>query len=117
MHNLITGDEINNMSMEEFPSPDLLWDMYKSDSGGISEEEENVLNVPYHYEVDGKEPRYYQWIAINRALSSIVRGDKRLLLVLATGTGKTLVAFQIIWRLLKAKSVKKKSCFLQIEIF
>lgn len=66
-----------------------------------------MLSVPYYYHEGDHEPRYYQWIAINRVLAAIARGDKRMLVVLATGTGKTLVAFQIIWRLLKSKKVKR----------
>ena len=106
MHDMITGTEETDIPMGSFPSPDELWQRYKTESG-LSDAEESILATPYHYREGDKEPRYYQWIAINRVLSAVARGDKRMLVVLATGTGKTMVAFQIIWRLLQSKTVKR----------
>ena len=78
---------------------------------GLEEVEvEQVYTQSYHKDVDGKEPRYYQRIAINRAVEAIAKGQDKVLLVMATGTGKTYTAFQIIWRLWKAK--KKKRIFI-----
>lgn len=107
-HDMKNGTEIKDIPMSAFPSPDDLWNRYRTDNTDFTDDEAMLLATPYHYQ-DGfsKEPRYYQWIAINRVLASIARGDKRMLIVLATGTGKTMVAFQIIWRLLQAKKVRR----------
>ncbi|MCD7957192.1 MAG: DEAD/DEAH box helicase family protein [Lachnospiraceae bacterium] len=106
MHDLLTGTELEDIALDDFPSPEELKKQYRQESG-FSDKEESMLSVPYYYREGDHEPRYYQWIAINKVLSGIARGDKRMLIVLATGTGKTLVAFQIIWRLLKAKAVRR----------
>lgn len=106
MHDRLTGTEIEDIALEDFPSPDELWRQYRQESG-FSDKEESLITVPYYYHEGDHEPRYYQWIAINKVLAGVARGDKRMLIVLATGTGKTLVAFQIIWRLLKAKAVRR----------
>ncbi|MBR4372278.1 MAG: DEAD/DEAH box helicase family protein, partial [Victivallales bacterium] len=74
---------------------------------GLTPEEERILEQHYYSSMDTYPPRYYQRIAINRTLDAIARGRKRLLLVMATGTGKTYTAFQIVWRLLKCGMVKK----------
>ena len=92
--------------MDKFPSPEELWARYRAESG-ITSAAEKMLSVPYYYKEGMHEPRYYQWIAVNRVLEAIANGKRRALLVLATGTGKTLVAFQIIWRLLAAKKVQR----------
>ena len=107
-HDMEKGTEIKDIPMDAFPSPDELWSRYRADNTDFTDDEASLLTTPYHYQ-DGfsKEPRYYQWIAINRVLAAIARGDKRMLIVLATGTGKTMVAFQIIWRLLQAKKVSR----------
>ena len=89
-----------------FPSPEELWAKYRAESG-ITEAAEKMLAVPYYYREGMHEPRYYQWIAVNRVLTAIANGKRRALIVLATGTGKTLVAFQIIWRLLEARKVQR----------
>lgn len=102
---MITGAE-RNISMEEFPSPEEMWERYKQEFE-INPEQENMALTPYYYQLGGKTPRYYQAIAVNRALDAIAKGQDRILLVLATGTGKTLVAFQIMWRLLETKRVRK----------
>jgi len=97
------------LSLREFPSPDELWLRYRKWKG-LKEEHENIITqeyAPSKY----KTPRYYQQIAVNRAVETVAKGQKRILLVMATGTGKTYVAAQIIHKLWKAK-VKKRILFL-----
>ena len=109
MYDMETGEETtlgNFIPMDQFPSPDELWDRYRREHG-ITPAAEELLSVPYHYEEDMHEPRYYQWIAINKVIEAIANGRRRLLICLATGTGKTLVAFHIFWRLLAVKRVKR----------
>ncbi|WP_339197709.1 DEAD/DEAH box helicase family protein [Aeribacillus sp. FSL k6-2211] len=96
--------------MDQFPSPQELWERYKRWKG-ITEREEKIITQDYFVDPSGKAPRYYQRIAINRTVEAIAKGQNRILLVLATGTGKTLTAFQIIWRLWKSK-MKKRILFL-----
>lgn len=91
-------------SLEQFPSPEVIWKRYKKKHGIV--EEELVLQ-PYHDDGSGKEPRYYQTDAINRTVEAVARGQNRILLVMATGTGKTYTTFQIIWRLWKARRAKR----------
>ncbi|MGE4545691.1 MAG: EcoAI/FtnUII family type I restriction enzme subunit R [Pedobacter sp.] len=98
------------LSLQSFPIPDDLWQRYKAWKG-IDEAPEEVLTQPYHSDGSGKEPRYYQRIAINRTIEAIAREQDRILLVMATGTGKTYTAFQIIWRLWKSRT-KKRILFL-----
>jgi type I restriction enzyme R subunit len=90
-----------NLTLEDFPSPAELWAAYRSWKGLAPAEEEIVLQ-DYHDDGSGKTPRYYQTNAINKAVEAIAKGQNRILLVMATGTGKTYTAFQIIWRLWKA---------------
>jgi type I restriction enzyme R subunit len=92
--------------LDAFPSPDELWARYKR-FRGITEHQEALVTEPYYDDGGGKEPRYYQAEAINRVIEKIAQGDKRLLLVMATGTGKTYTTFQIIYRLWKAKKAKR----------
>ena len=96
--------------LDEFPSPDTLWGIFK-DNTSINEQQEKIVTEPYYSERDDKAPRYYQLNAINLTVDAVMRGQNRILLVMATGTGKTFTAFQIIWRLWKAK-VKKRILFL-----
>lgn len=103
---LQSEDIETELSMDEFPSPETLWERYKS-YRGIEDEEEALITQPYFDDGSGKEPRYYQAEAINRVIEKVSKGEKRLLLVMATGTGKTYTTFQIIWRLWKAKHVKR----------
>ncbi|WP_019123903.1 EcoAI/FtnUII family type I restriction enzme subunit R, partial [Brevibacillus massiliensis] len=98
------------IGLDEFPSPEKLWERYKQWKG-ITEEQERIITQDYFSDGSGKTPRYYQRIAINRAVEAIAKGQNRLLLVLATGTGKTLIAFQLIWRLWKSRT-KKRILFL-----
>lgn len=100
------GEEIETQfPLDEFPSPEKLWNRYKK-SRGIRPEDEKIVVQPYYTDGSGKEPRYYQVEAINRTIEAVAKGQKRILLVMATGTGKTYTTFQIIWRLWKAKVVK-----------
>ncbi len=96
--------------LEKFPSPDDLWAKYCS-AKGLTDTQVSVTNQDYFDDGSGKKPRYYQLVAINRTVEAIARGEKRVLLVMATGTGKTYTAFQIIWRLWKS-GAKKRILFL-----
>lgn len=98
------------ISLNDFPSPESLWHMYKQNVG-INGQQEKVITQPYYSEREDKAPRYYQLNAINLAVDVVMRGQYRVLLVMATGTGKTYMAFQIIWRLWKA-GVKHRILFL-----
>jgi len=89
-----------------FPPPAELWQRYKI-YRGIKDDAEALVIQPYHLDASGKEPRYYQVEAINRTIEAVANGQKRVLLVMATGTGKTYTTFQIIWRLWKAKVIKR----------
>lgn len=101
------GEDIETeLVMDSFPSPDELWRRYKS-FRGIKDADESLVTEPYYDDGSNKEPRYYQVEAINRVIEKVAQGDKRLLLVMATGTGKTYTTFQIIYRLWKAKKVKR----------
>lgn len=108
-HDLITGKE-RELSLEEFPTREELWARYKSEAN-VGEKLEKVIEVPYYYEMGAKEPRYYQRIAINKTVEAVARGEKRIMFVMATGTGKTFTAFQIIHRLMKA-GLSKRVLFL-----
>lgn len=99
-----------SLALNEFPSPDDLWARYRAWKGLAPAQEKLVLQ-PYQDDGDGKEPRYYQRNAINATMEAIAKGQNRILLVMATGTGKTYTAFQIIWRLWKA-GAKKRILFL-----
>ncbi|MCY4107927.1 MAG: DEAD/DEAH box helicase family protein [Chloroflexi bacterium] len=99
-----------NLSLDAFPSPDELWARYR-EWKGLEPEAERVFLHDYHEDSAGKTPRYYQVNAINAAIEAIAKGRNRILLVMATGTGKTYTAFQIIWRLWKAGR-KKRILFL-----
>lgn len=98
------------LSLDEFPSPDELWRRYRKWKG-LDDREEQIISQQYYFDESGKMPRYYQQTAINRCVQAIIDGQNRLLLVMATGTGKTYTAFQIIWRLWKA-GIKKRILFL-----
>ena len=106
---LITGG-ICNLSLDEFPSPDELYHRYVNEMN-FSETGEKALLEPYYWVPGYKTPRYYQRIAIDRTVNAVACGRDRVLLVCATGTGKTFMAFQIIYRLWKA-GIKKKILFL-----
>ncbi|MBO5544535.1 MAG: DEAD/DEAH box helicase family protein [Oscillospiraceae bacterium] len=112
-HDFLTGLE-RQLALEEFPSEDEMIARYKAESNGgagISPAEQTILDQPYYSSQNTWPPRYYQRIAVNRTLDAIARGQKRLLLVMATGTGKTYTAFQIVYRLLQS-GIKRKILYL-----
>lgn len=111
-HNRLATDNTKEsiLPLNQFPTPEALWQLYKNRQS-LSDEQERVISQPYYVEREDKTPRYYQRNAINLTVDAITRGQNRILLVMATGTGKTYTAFQIIWRLWKA-GVKKRILFL-----
>ncbi|RVT82449.1 EcoAI/FtnUII family type I restriction enzme subunit R [Inhella crocodyli] len=98
------------LTLEQFPSPAELWQRYCAWKGFDAEDSQRV-EAPYFDDGTGRMPRYYQMNAINRTVEAVARGQNRVLLVMATGTGKTYTAFQIIWRLWKSRQ-KKRILFL-----
>ncbi|MCZ4315585.1 DEAD/DEAH box helicase family protein [Comamonadaceae bacterium G21597-S1] len=99
------------LQLHEFPALTDLWLLYQQWKGLTEPQAVRLVEQPYYADGSGREPRYYQRVAINRAIEAIAKGQQRVLLVMATGTGKTYTAFQIIWRLWKAKA-KKRILFL-----
>lgn len=96
----------SEIRLEDFPSPDELWHKYCVWKG-YKEEHLPIITQDYYDDGSGKSPRYYQLQAINKTVEAVASGQDRILLVMATGTGKTYTAFQIIWRLWKAKARKR----------
>jgi type I restriction enzyme R subunit len=94
------------LGLDEFPSPADLWARYRAWKG-ITNETDKVVRFPYYEDSSGRDLRYYQRIAAQRTIEAVVRGQRRILLAMSTGTGKTYTAFQIIWRLWKAGVVKR----------
>ena len=112
-HDFLNGTE-RQITMSEFPTYEELVTRYKRDSNkgeGLSVPEETLQKQPYYTSATTYSPRYYQRIAVNRTLNAIAQRQERLLLVMATGTGKTYTAFQIVYRLIKSK-LKKKILYL-----
>ena len=112
-HDFLTGAE-RDIKLADFPTPDELYARYKKGANagnGLNSEEEAIIQQPYYSSQNTYPPRYYQRIAVNRTLDAIARGQDRILLVMATGTGKTYTAFQIVYRLLKS-GMKKKILYL-----
>lgn len=105
------GQIEKELSLDEFPSPETLWEKYKQYKGIESNEVEEVASQEYFQDESGRSPRYYQQIAINRTVEAVAKKQDRILLVMATGTGKTYTAFQIIYRLWKS-GAKKRILFL-----
>ena len=108
-YDFLTGKE-RSFSMDEFPTKEELYGRYLAEShdgNGLSDEELKVIRQPYCTGIDIYPPRYYQRNAVNRTVNAIAQGKKRMLLVMATGTGKTYTAFQIVYRLINAGLVKK----------
>lgn len=108
-HNKVpkAGEDIEcEIPLDSFPAPAELWQRYKT-YRNIEDSDEDLVVEPYQNDGSGKEPRYYQAEAINRVIEAVAKGKKRLLLVMATGTGKTYTTFQIIWRLWKAKKARR----------
>ncbi len=111
-HNQIAPDGIieRELLLNEFPSPQTLWQWWAAHRG-LNDHQNALVTQDYYSDGSDKNPRYYQLLAINKTIEAIARGQNRILLVMATGTGKTFTAFQIIWRLWKAKA-KKRILFL-----
>lgn len=105
-HDFLLGSE-RDIDLDSFPSEKELWDRFISGKD-ISPEQEMIITEPNYYDAfSQKKPRYYQRVAIDRTLEAISKGQKRILLVMATGTGKTFTAFQIIWKLLNTRTIKR----------
>jgi type I restriction enzyme, R subunit len=111
-HNKIATDGIieREIGLDEFPSPETLWAWWCTHRG-LSEPQQKLVTQDYYSDGSNKTPRYYQLLAIDKTIEAIAKGQNRILLVMATGTGKTFTAFQIIWRLWKSKA-KKRILFL-----
>mgnify|MGYP001851743768 FL=1 len=108
-HDFLTGQE-REFGLDEFPTEQELIERYKKESG-ITPQQEVAIEQPYYSSQNTYPPRYYQRIAINRTVDAIARGHQRLLLVMATGTGKTYTAFQIVYRMLQS-GLKRKILYL-----
>lgn len=104
-HDMAAGTE-RQISMDEFPSPESLWQRYCAQKG-FEDNAQEVVKAPFYTEYNGARPRYYQRIAINRTVEAVTKGQDRILLVMATGTGKTFTAFQIVHRLREAGLARK----------
>nr|MCR5137055.1 DEAD/DEAH box helicase family protein [Oscillospiraceae bacterium] len=112
-HDFLTGRE-RELGLDEFPTEEELTARYRAERNGgtgITPAQQKVLDQPYYSSQNTYPPRYYQRIAINRTLDAIAQGQQRLLLVMATGTGKTYTAFQIVYRLLQC-GMKRKILYL-----
>ena len=112
-HDFLTGKE-RELSLDEFPTEEELINRYKAESNdgeGLSSQEEKIIEQPYFSSMNSYPPRYYQRVAVNRTVEQIASGKDRLLLVMATGTGKTYTAFQIVYRLLQS-GMKRKILYL-----
>ena len=112
-HDFLTGAE-RDIAMEDFPTPDELYARFQKGANGgagLTQAEEAIIRQPYYSSQSTYPPRYYQRVAVNRTLDAIARGQDRILLVMATGTGKTYTAFQIVYRLLRS-GMKRKILYL-----
>ena len=111
-HNKIAQDGRieRELALHELPGPDQLWRWW-SEHLGLDNTQSTLVTQDYYSDGSNKTPRYYQLLAINKTMEAVAKGQKRLLLVMATGTGKTYTAFQIIWRLWKSRT-KKRILFL-----
>ena len=112
-HDFLTGTE-RTLALDEFPSAEELtarWESEANNGQGISDDEKTIISQPYYSSQTTYDPRYYQRNAINRTVEAIAKGQDRILLVMATGTGKTYTAFQIVYRLLKS-GLKRKVLYL-----
>ena len=108
----VSDDTIETeLTLDEFPSPEALWNKYKQYKGIVTPNGEKIALQKYFSDGSGRKPRYYQQIAVNRTVEAIANGQNRIILVMATGTGKTYTAFQIIHRLWKS-GTKKRILFL-----
>ena len=112
-HDFLTGQE-RQIALEQFPTQDDLVARYYAELNGgkgVSDLEKKIVSQPYYSSQSTYPPRYYQRNAVNRIVEAIARGQQRLLLVMATGTGKTYTAFQIVYRLLRS-DLKKRILYL-----
>jgi len=112
-HDFLMGTE-RDIAMEDFPTPNELYARFQKGANGgagLTQAEEAIIGQPYYSSQSTYPPRYYQRVAVNRTLDAIARGQNRILLVMATGTGKTYTAFQIVYRLLRS-GMKKKILYL-----
>lgn len=112
-HDFLTGQE-RHLSIDEFPTADELISRFKAYANAgkaMKPEVERIIEQPYYSSQNTYPPRYYQRVAVNRTVEAIANGQDRVLLVMATGTGKTYTAFQIVYRLLKS-GMKKKVLYL-----
>lgn len=91
-HDMKNGTE-REISLADFPTPDELWARYRGEKQ-ITPEQEKLITEPYYFQIGDKTPRYYQRVAVNRTIEAVAHGQDRILLVMATGTGKTYTAFQ-----------------------
>jgi len=103
-HSYLTGKQ---RIIDDFPSPNELWTRLMGDIGITDEKDIQDYLFPYYRGIGSLIPRYYQEIAINRTVQAVVNGNNRILICMATGTGKTFVAFQIIWKLWKTRRIRK----------
>ncbi len=104
-HDFLTGKE-TEIPLDAFPTKEQLIERLRANNN-LTAEQQHIVDEPYYFDQDSKEPRYYQRIAINRTVEAVAKGQNRILLVMATGTGKTFTAFQIIHRLKKSGAKKK----------
>ena len=109
-HDKTTSKE-SEIGLDAFPSPDGLWNKYLEYRGIDNLESKEIVEQDYYLDTSGMTPRYYQQNAVNRTIEAISKGQERIILVMATGTGKTYTAFNIIWRLWKS-GIKKRILFL-----
>lgn len=101
----------SEIELDDFPSPEILWEKYLQFKGIANEQSKQIVEQDYFFDGSGRAPRYYQQNAVNLTLEAIAKGQNRILLVMATGTGKTYTAFQIVHRLWKSRT-KKRILFL-----
>lgn len=109
-HDKTTSTE-KEIGLNDFPSPNELWNKYLDYKGINNSESKKIIEQDYYADTSGMSPRYYQQNAVNRTIEAISKGQQRIILVMATGTGKTYTAFNIIWRLWKS-GIKKRILFL-----
>src|SRR5690606_6706070 len=111
-HNKIAKDGVveRELALDEFPSAETLWQWW-AEHQGLTTQQQQLVEQDYYSDGSNKTPRYYQLLAINKTIEAIAKKQNRILLVMATGTGKTYTAFQIIWRLWKSRA-KKRILFL-----
>lgn len=113
-HDFITGKE-TEIKLEDFPTEEELYNRYL-ESKSYTSEELNIIETPFYYDAHSHEPRYYQRIAVDRTVEAIARGLQRVLVVMATGTGKTFTAFRLSINFIRVKQ-RKRYFILQTAMF